>query len=319
MKYLSIVVRVAVIFICFSCLYMMRTDILNGLKTTIHYLALWWLIPILFLSFTNLITEPSRWYLLFSVTGNHQSIKKLYHIFMVIALGSCTLPFRMGLPLRLFLIHSKLGVSFATTTSFLLIDTILSYGMWLFFALIGILFLFWGFGPASAIPIVSIAFLTVAGIIFILQKQHVMPEFMAKRFGELQTQLAIIKFIPWISRTSMIMIFDIFVYSFRHFLILTALDIHLSFFSVIMMVAIGFCGGLLSMMPMGLGGYDLSTVFMLMHLGVPRECAILVPVIERFVMLSSSVIFGSISLHELHISWKSFKTLPAFFGKKVFI
>lgn len=214
-------------------------------------------------------------------------------------------------------IASNTKMNMASTTTFLFIDTLLSYGMWLYVALIGTLLFFWRFDPFSAIAIVSIAFLTFGGIILMLQKYSTIPDMLPKRLGALQMQFSSIRFFSWITQASPIMIIDVLVYTFRHFLIFKALDIQISFGYTLILVAIGFCGGLLSMMPMGLGGYDLSIVFMLMHLGVPRESAVLVPVIERFVMLLTSVIFGSVSLHKLHLSWKKIKAVPVYFGKKV--
>jgi uncharacterized membrane protein YbhN (UPF0104 family) len=55
-------------------------------------------------------------------------------------------------------------------------------------------------------------------------------------------------------------------------------------------------------MPLGLGGYDLSLVFLLTLLDVPRELALVVPIINRIVMIGLGLILGVISLNRISLS-----------------
>jgi uncharacterized protein (TIRG00374 family) len=98
---------------------------------------------------------------------------------------------------------------------------------------------------------------------------------------------------------------DIFFYGIRHSLILTGLGVQCPLVSVTLIVAISIFAGFVSLMPLGLGGYDLSLVFLLTLIGVPKELALVVPVINRIVMIGAGLILGTISMGRISLSRKT--------------
>ena len=98
---------------------------------------------------------------------------------------------------------------------------------------------------------------------------------------------------------------DILFYGIRHSLILIGLGVQCSLVSVTLIVAISIFAGFVSLMPLGLGGYDLSLVFLLTLIGVPKELAMVVPLINRMVMIGVGLILGTISMSRISLSRKT--------------
>ena len=98
---------------------------------------------------------------------------------------------------------------------------------------------------------------------------------------------------------------DIFFYGIRHSLILAGLGVQCSIFDVTLIVAISIFAGFISLMPLGLGGYDLSLVFLLTLIDVPKELALAVPVINRIVMIGVGLILGTFSMSRISLSHRT--------------
>ena len=109
---------------------------------------------------------------------------------------------------------------------------------------------------------------------------------------------------------------DILFYGIRHTFILKGLGIQCSLISISFVVAISIFAGFVSLMPLGLGAYDLSLVFLLTLLDVPRELALVVPIINRIVMIGVGLILGLISLNRISLSRER---VIDFSGKSKFI
>jgi uncharacterized membrane protein YbhN (UPF0104 family) len=56
------------------------------------------------------------------------------------------------------------------------------------------------------------------------------------------------------------------------------------------------------MMPLGLGGYDISLISLLLLLGIDTETALLTPIFSRLSMLAVISVLGAISMVKLGIN-----------------
>jgi len=98
------------------------------------------------------------------------------------------------------------------------------------------------------------------------------------------------------------LLIDIVIYGLRHTVILAAMGIDASIYKVTLLVSLSIVAGFVSLMPMGIGGYDLSLVLLLSSAGIPGEQALMVPLVHRFFMMGTGIILGLFSVIRLWVA-----------------
>jgi uncharacterized membrane protein YbhN (UPF0104 family) len=71
---------------------------------------------------------------------------------------------------------------------------------------------------------------------------------------------------------------------------------------IFVITSISIFTGLISMMPMGLGGYDITIVLLLTQASVPLEVAIIIPIFNRIGTIFISILFGLRAAYYLSIN-----------------
>lgn len=262
---------------------------------------------ILFFALICFINEPLRWRSILKGRFKSVSFSKIYHLLTATALISYTLPARSGMPVRFFLSKKILSLDYATVGALLVVDSVLLYGSWFFVAVLGgfliipqkhSLTMILGLGAVVSGIIVLFCFARMDWSRFSRLKR--LSSF-AEKFSNGLKMLTV-----RVGVFNMLLLFsDIFFYGIRHSLILIGLGVQCSLVSVTLIVAISIFAGFVSLMPLGLGGYDLSLVFLLTLIGVPKELALVVPVINRIVMIGAGLILGTISMSRISLSRKT--------------
>jgi uncharacterized membrane protein YbhN (UPF0104 family) len=262
---------------------------------------------ILFFALICFINEPLRWKSILKGRFTSVSFSKIYHLLTATALISYTLPARSGMPVRFFLSKKILGLDYATVGALLVVDSVLLYSSWFVVAVLGGFLII----PQKHSLTMTLCFGAIVSGIIVLFCFARMDWSHFSRFKRLSSFA--LKFSNGLKMLTarvgvfnlLLLFSDIFFYGIRHSLILTGLGVQCPLVSVTLIVAISIFAGFVSLMPLGLGGYDLSLVFLLTLIGVPKELALVVPVINRIVMIGAGLILGTISMGRISLSRKT--------------
>lgn len=263
-------------------------------------------VGIIFFALISFFNEPLRWHTILRARFPFASFTRIYHLLTSTALISYTFPARSGLPVRLIMAKRILGLDYPTVGALLIIDSVLFYGFWLLAAVIGgamlmpeqrLLTTFAGF-MLIALGVILLSVLTRADWSRFSRFQRV-SDFGSRLSAGLRLMTVRVALV-----NALLLCSDILFYGIRHSLILVGLGVECSIIKVTLIVAISIFAGFVSLMPLGIGGYDLSLAFLLTLIDVPREVAVAVPVINRISMISVGLILGGISLNRLPLQRK---------------
>lgn len=269
-----------------SIAYYLIPEFRRDVLPVLFDLDLGWLLLALIATLLHYFSEMGRWwfYLRDSTVVGAQLLRRLFAIFSLTAFVTYLLPVKLGVPLRLYLLSSQLRLSFKTASALLLVDGILSYGMWvmatlaLYFVLpdvrmFGEFYLY----IAAALALLTLAFLIGRSRIGVLLRWQV--HFATLKPSVLAASLAVLAV-------------DIAGYILRHGAILWALGVNLAPTQIAFATVVSVTAGFLSMLPMGIGAYDVTLMFLLSIFSVPAEIAVMVPLINRAGNILISVLLG---------------------------
>ncbi len=253
------------------------------------------------LAFTllHLLNEPLRWWVLLRGQQAQATLPRIYHAMTTTALVSYTLPARLGVPIRILMAKRVLGLEYATASAVLLLDSVYSYGVWAVAALIGGAVVFPDSGQLAVGGALAVIGVGTVGLLLAVRVEWARwaRSPWMKRFAAGMQLMSLRVGVC----NSLLLALDILLYGVRHRLILQGLGVECSLLTVTLIVAISILAGFLSLMPLGLGGYDLSLAFLLASIGVPRELAVTVPLINRIVTISTGVVMGAMSASYLGV------------------
>lgn len=257
---------------------------------------------LLLLSFLIICIEPGRWFIYFNFK---YSFKRLFIIFGSVISVSYLFPFKLGLPLRYYFLNKFLEVKFAHVTSLMAVESfgsILLWGTsallsnqlslahyensnWLIFAEVSILFL---------------VFMLLMTIYFGKALDGKIGAWIGQRWN------LVSKFnFPQYVTISIVFLSEIFLQVARHFLIFSMLGFELTLGHCFGITTISIFAGLLSMAPLGLGGYDIVIVAITTSMGFDLKQALLVPLINRVTMSFAVGLVGIICFWSLKLSFSS--------------
>jgi len=293
----------------------------------IQYLSLGFLVPYFLAVGIHFLAEPMRWTLYTYATQGIQ-LKRPIQIFCFTALLTYLLPFKMGLPARIYLLSKKMSLSLSDITAHMALDGFLYYGFWALSALFGLSYLaLTGVLPTEFSSHSWLAIGIMTGIMFIsiAARKWKKPSSSAqdsesttnRKFSSRvwSTSTKILATCNSHSRrillsASGIVVLDICSHILRHWALFSMINVELSLAVIAALTCISIFVGLASMMPMGLGGYDLSLALLLAQFGIPWETSLLVPIINRVGNISFSVLVGvwsarGLDLNPLGKRWRS--------------
>ena len=262
------------------------------------------LIFLFLLSFFSIITEPSRWYFYLKCK---YSFKKLFLIIGGVISLSYLFPFKLGLPLRCYFLSKFLGVNMVKSTSLMAIEGFGFYLIWGLFALLASQFFLESYYESNSW--IMIALLSTLAIFVVLS--FCLYLFRGKfRIWLLEVLNTVLKFDSLqIFFISILFFLEVFLQVARHIVIFKLLNINLEFNAYIAIAIISFFAGMLSMMPLGLGGYDTMIVTILTSLGVDFQQSLLVPLINRLTVTIVVWLVGLFCLSNIGLSFSQIKSI----------
>lgn len=252
---------------------------------------------VLFFVLIHFLSEPLRWFLYIQHTGLC-SFHKLLKIFSLTALGTYVLPFKLGIPLRVYLLNKKADIPLPIVSSLLVIDGLSYYLAWVVAGGMGFLYLFGDnlLEFLENVTVYIIAFLTITGLLFLAR--HIIRNKWLKLKNRWQSIHTCHDFFNGVRlhrylNIALTVVIDISSHIFRHLFLCYMLGIDLSLPIIAAITTLSVMTGLISMMPMGLVGYDASMILLLQQAGVGLETALLIPVLNRFANLFVSFLLGT--------------------------
>ena len=246
--------------------------------------------------------EPLRW-AVYLDRENKGAFSSLVYIFSSTAFFSYVLPAKLGIPLRFWLIKKFQCVSAAVAGLFMAADSVLAMSAWALasFALGG------NFAVQIILHILErlrqgvFSWLVVAGLVSI----GILIFAWRQKWSSLRQRFKVpLNSLGARQATAVTVLFalDITSYVVRHAIILDILSVHnLGWHTISTLTVISIFAGFVSMMPMGLVGYDATIIYILTQNGVSVETAAMVPVINRLANLFVSVVVGIPSAYKLHL------------------
>jgi uncharacterized membrane protein YbhN (UPF0104 family) len=248
------------------------------------------MIPLFFLYALHFLAEPVRWTLYTALKNFHaESGRVIFHrifaCFNITALLSYSLPFKLGLPLRMYLLTTFLNLDSVKVIKLMTVDVAFNLFSWVLVSLGLILLLpeLVGYLEYSLSPVLIIS---VTGVGLVLA--FILLRMKGRQIRE------ILKLVP--PKLSAIicltLVIDVLFYGVRHLMLAQVLDVDVPALQIFIISIIAVFAGILSALPMGLGAYDASLVAMLGIYGVDIEVALIIALGNRLGMVLTSVVLG---------------------------
>ena len=267
--------------------------------------------------FVHFLSEPLRWFFYIGKLFN-LGYNRIFSIFSLTALVNYLLPMKMGVPTRIFLLRNKAGVGIMQCSALLILDGIINYACW-------------GLTAATSMYLLvnresinaDFTIIAVASVLIILllagvwnKRRLVMPNRTCDENDETRiNNKGSVKYLissmehRILLKSFLVMPVDIGSHIVHHWAIFSMLGINLEWSAVFVITTVSVFTGLISMMPMGLGGYDAMLVLLLTHFSVAPEFAISVAIINRLTSLFISIITGiyggtQLELNPFKLKWR---------------
>lgn len=260
-----------------------------------------WLLPLALVVFAHFLAEPMRWRVYLRARAAHAT-GTLVRIFSLAALVGYTLPAKLGLPLRIVLLRRYFSLPLATVSALLVLDGVLYYAAWAAAALIG---LPWaaanGWTPERAWILAAVLLLVMsAAAAGLACRPALLPAFLRSRLHRIILRHAegVRIAVSMIDRRALgtaaaVNALDLLGHTLRHGVLLALIGHGLRVPELFAITSLSIFAGLISMMPMGLGGYDLTLIFLLKLHGIPVADALSVALANRAANLAMSLVLGS--------------------------
>tara|TARA_R110000772_G_scaffold15931_15_gene45793 strand:+ start:2155 stop:3093 length:939 start_codon:yes stop_codon:yes gene_type:complete len=234
----------------------------------------------------HFFAEPIRWsaYAL-HIQGQSKFIS-IFACFNITALLSYSLPLKLGLPLRLFLLSHFLKLKGKKIIQIMTMDGFFSLASWSIIALLLIISIpeIGDYYSSYISPVVLLLALFGLGLLllWLLRLKGWLP-------------LATFRSVPGhiIILVLLTLTVDILLYGVRHLVIVEALGIEISSYQIFAISIVAVFAGIISTLPMGLGAYDVSLMALMSLYGVDIEMGLIVAFTNRLGMILTSILFGA--------------------------
>lgn len=267
-----------------------QSDLL-GFLAHLKPLGLAWLAVAFALVMVHYIAEPLRWRVLFPGTA---PMTTWVSVFGLTALVSYVLPFKLGIPLRVYFLRLKMQLSLASVTGAMGLDALIYYGGWLLAGASGFVLLARRISLFD-VPLAAVVAVSVLGV---LAGAWVVPRMLrAIRRFDLHYRITAVlaQFTPArIALIGSIVMADILCQLLRHGALAQALDIPVGVIAIGALTAFAILAGLLIFTPMGLGGYDAIMLAGLVQFGAPFSSALILVLLNRLLTIAAAALIGGI-------------------------
>jgi len=300
----KLIIRVLFLMVLVFVVVKFRGDLLRSFKMFLRNFDFTYSTVVVSLTVATFINEPVRWWLFLKNVDPLVKPGQIYHMTMITSLVSYVFPAKFGVPARIMLSKRILKLDLARASSVISVDSFLSYCLWAAAAMLAVVVLVPGFDIS---PLYYVSAILLAGFVLtmLLVRSHgnlfrYFPE-LQKFFLRFVHSIKAISKLVWMSNI-LLLVVDIMVYGLRHTVILAAMGIEVSVYKVALIVSLSVVAGFVSLMPMGIGGYDLTMVFLLSSAGVRGDVALMLPLVHRFFMMITGIALGVFSMITLWIT-----------------
>jgi uncharacterized membrane protein YbhN (UPF0104 family) len=275
---------------------------MNDLEPFMNLAATWKIVGVLSAVLFHFAMEPLRW-VVYLGCEKKGAFSSLVYIFSSTAFFSYVLPAKLGIPLRFWLIKESKRASASVAGLFMAADSVLAMSAWALASL--------ALGGNFAVQIILhnlehlrqgvFSWMVVAGLVGIA----ILIFAWRPKWNSLRQRFKFsLRSLGARQATAVTALFalDISSYVLRHAIILDMLSVrNLGWHTISTLTVISIFAGFVSMMPMGLVGYDATIIFILTQNGVSVEKAAMVPVFNRLANLFVSVVVGIPSAYKLNL------------------
>lgn len=245
---------------------------------------------------THLYAEPFRWW--FCYLRNHAKWTQCRDLFLTTALASYVLPFKLGVPLRLVLISRYVGLDRMAVGGLMAVDGALVLSAWCLVS-----FVIGGPVLLRAIPLVSVKVLCIAVLTFCLlliiairrlaslrARMWALVETMRREPGRALYGLAL-------------SVLDVLSYGPRHLGL--ALVLGEGWHDAFSWSAVGILAtfiGIVSGLPLGLLGYDVTVLTLAASQGLKPETGLAILACNRTISIGAAFCLGVPSAYRLGLA-----------------
>lgn len=259
-----------------------------------------WLAGLMVTVLWHYCCEPARWWF-YMRTIAPDRYRTLFQVFSLTALVSYLFPAKLGLLLRIVLLRRFTGLPAPAVSAWMFVDGLLYYAFWAVAALMGGAYLLArGVGRVgTALPVAIGVIVCTLALVMIWRRRLRLPLRLQGRFERLarrwqETILCLRRGLSpaGLAAAALVALSDVLVYSLRHMVLLGLLGHELNWPTVLAISSVSVFTGLLSLMPMGLGGYDLTLLLLLGHCQIPAADGIWVAAGNRAANLATAAVLG---------------------------
>lgn len=242
----------------------------------------------------------------FKFATNYLSYKinfKDASLFQILSLSFALItPARIGEATKAVLLKKRLNIPITSAVSIVILERLLD----LLFLVLASFFYSILLIKNITFSIILIAILiTIILIFFLMKKSNILKKFIPTRFKKYLDEP--IKFNKSKKILILLIIWTIITWlldSFTIWLIAKSLNISLSFLIVIGITSISTIATLLSILPWGIGAYDLSIIFLLSLLGITKESATIILIASRLIGIIMPFVLSIILINITGFSFK---------------
>ncbi len=245
---------------------------------------------------SHFVAEPLRWLLYAghpvvrdaqdsTARPDNFAPSTVFACFNVTALLSYSLPFKLGLPIRLYLLSHTLRLGHGVIMRLMAVDAVLTLGCWAAIALLLLLLLpdVAGLLLQRMNPLVLALALAAAAVLAATLLWRKGRSLLAALQSTSPT-LAL-----WVCASLAV---DILFYGVRHAVLADLMQLEITGYQVFIIGIVATFTGIVSTLPMGLGAYDATLVALLALYGIDVEAALLVAIANRLGMILTSIVLG---------------------------
>lgn len=265
---------------------------------------------VLGLTILNTLTYVLLVYILVRSSGYTTTLWKTYLVLTASLSVNYVTPIKVGFPLRVYLYNRLMNIPIAVGTALIAVEILVGILIPGCVAIVGIVILFPALGFA---PTLILMLLLLAGSLFFLWMpfERIQPHL--ERFPFARLTMRLIHFAGsfqsgWRRLSPVVFLgilaLDLLMVGIQTLTLWIVLSIFApapSLLAVLIVFTVSVTAGNLSMIPMGLGVRDISFTWLLVQLGVPKEIAFSVAMIQRLFSPGLPLLLGLISTNILGI------------------
>ncbi|MFT5322141.1 MAG: uncharacterized membrane protein YbhN (UPF0104 family) [Pseudohongiellaceae bacterium] len=241
----------------------------------------------------HFFAEPFRWVIYSTLpafkpaaeSSPANKVGRIFASFNITALLSYSLPFKLGLPIRLFLLSHSQKLKSTTVIKLMAVDGLFNLFAW--FAVSSVLILFLPEMFVLLSEYLNFYYVVIAAV-FVFS---IVSWVLYKKGAQLLKTLKAIP-LPLISLIILTLVIDVFLYGVRHMVLIDVLGIDIAAGKIFIIGVVAVFIGIISTLPMGLGAYDASLVALLGLYGIDLELGLIVAFSNRLGMIITSIILG---------------------------